>query len=88
MKSGLFDLGGKVAIVTGGNGGIGLGMARGLSQVGAKVAIVGRNSAKSQAAAKNLSSETGNETVAFTTDVSKPDQCRVRGRRSDTVGPH
>ena len=29
MKKGLFDLGGKVAIVTGGNGGIGLGMAAG-----------------------------------------------------------
>ena len=35
----LFDLKGRVAVVTGGNGGIGLGMARGLAQVGAAVAI-------------------------------------------------
>ena len=47
MKQGLFDLSGKVAIVTGGNGGIGLGMARGLAASGATVAIVGRNEVKS-----------------------------------------
>ena len=45
-----FDLTGRVAIVTGGNGGIGLGMARGLAEAGAAVAIVGRNAAKSDAA--------------------------------------
>ena len=54
MKSGHFDLGGKVAIVTGGNGGIGLGMARGLAQAGCAVAIVGRNEAKSAAAVAEL----------------------------------
>jgi len=50
----LFDLRGKVAIVTGGNGGIGLGMARGLAAAGAKVVIAGRNAAKSAAAAKAI----------------------------------
>ena len=46
MKTRPFDLTGKVAIVTGGNGGIGLGMARGLAQAGAAIAVVGRNEAK------------------------------------------
>ena len=45
-----FDLSGKVAIVTGGHGGIGLGMARGLADAGADIAVVGRNEAKSAAA--------------------------------------
>jgi 2-deoxy-D-gluconate 3-dehydrogenase len=50
MTASPFDLTGKVAIVTGGNGGIGLGMAHGLAEAGAAVAIVGRNAAKSNAA--------------------------------------
>ena len=49
MKSELFGLKGKVAIVTGGNGGIGLGMARGLADAGADIAVVGRNEEKAQA---------------------------------------
>ncbi len=51
---GMFDLTGKVAIVTGGNGGIGLGMARGLGSAGATVVVAGRNAAKSAAAVKEL----------------------------------
>jgi len=39
----LFGLRGKVAILTGGNGGIGLGMARGLAAVGADIAVIGRS---------------------------------------------
>ena len=45
-----FDLKGKVAIVTGGNGGIGLGMARGLAEAGARIVIAARNQEKSTAA--------------------------------------
>ena len=50
----LFDLKGKAALVTGGNGGIGLGMARGLHAAGAKVAIAGRDKAKNGEALKAL----------------------------------
>jgi 2-deoxy-D-gluconate 3-dehydrogenase len=49
-----FGLQGKAALVTGGNGGIGLGMARALAQAGAKLAITGRDEAKNAAAAREL----------------------------------
>ena len=51
---GLFDLSNKVAIVTGGNGGIGFGMVRGLANAGATIAIVGRNVDKTQAAVSEI----------------------------------
>lgn len=50
----LFDLTGRVALVTGGNGGIGLGMARGLAEAGATIMIAGRNAEKSARAAEEL----------------------------------
>ena len=50
----LFDLSGKVAVVTGGNGGIGLGMARGLKAAGAELMLAGRNVAKGEQAAAKL----------------------------------
>ncbi len=53
----LFDLKGKTAIVTGGNGGIGLGIARGLSEAGANLVIVGRNVQKNQKAVASLRAE-------------------------------
>jgi NAD(P)-dependent dehydrogenase (short-subunit alcohol dehydrogenase family) len=49
-----FDLTGKVALVTGGNGGIGLGMAEALAQAGADVVIWGTNDEKNQAAGRKL----------------------------------
>ena len=44
----LFDLSGRIAIVTGGNGGIGLGMALGLAAAGAIVVLAGRNAKKGE----------------------------------------
>ena len=69
MTSALFDLSGKVAVVTGGNGGIGLGMARGLADAGAAIAVVGRNEAKSASAIADLSAR-GVKAIAVTTDVT------------------
>ena len=50
----MFELTGKIAIVTGGNGGIGYGMARGLGVAGATIVVVGRNAAKSADAVARL----------------------------------
>src|SRR6202171_4333318 len=69
MKAGHFDLSGKVAIVTGGNGGIGLGMARGLAEAGATIAIVGRNEAKSVAAVAGLE-RNGAKAISVVADVT------------------
>jgi 2-deoxy-D-gluconate 3-dehydrogenase len=67
--SGPFDLSGKVAIVTGGNGGIGLGMARGLAEAGAAIAVVGRNEGKSNAAVAELQ-QCGVKAISVTADVT------------------
>src|SRR5262249_13100897 len=50
----LFDLSGRVAVVTGGNGGIGLGMAKGMAAAGATIVVAGRDAAKNSAAVKEL----------------------------------
>ena len=70
MMAKLFDLSGKVAIVTGGNGGIGLGMARGLADAGAAIAIVARNQAKSNQAVAELAQH-GAKAIALVTDVTE-----------------
>ena len=65
----MFDLTGKTALVTGGNGGIGLAMARGLAQAGAMVVVAGRDAAKSAAAVQVLRSE-GLQADAVEADVT------------------
>jgi 2-dehydro-3-deoxy-D-gluconate 5-dehydrogenase len=64
----VFDLKGRVAIVTGGNGGIGLGMARGLAAAGARVVVGARDQTKSRAAVKDLEGR-GAEAMAVAVDV-------------------
>jgi 2-deoxy-D-gluconate 3-dehydrogenase len=72
-----FDLSGKVAIVTGGNGGIGLGIARGLARAGAAVALAARNEAKTAAAVAELEAE-GARVMGVTVDVtSEPSAQRM-----------
>lgn len=68
----MFDLSGKVAIVTGGNGGIGFGMARGLARAGASIAVVGRNDTKSAQAVQALQ-DLNFKAQAFQSDVTSPD---------------
>ena len=72
----LFDLGGRVAIVTGGNGGIGFGMAQGLAAAGAAIVVAGRDEAKSAAAVKTLS-EAGAKAAAIAVDVTAAESCRA-----------
>ena len=67
------SLKGKVAVVTGGNGGIGLGFATGLAQAGADIAIWARNMEKSEAAVKKLKS-LGINAKAFNVDVADKNQ--------------
>jgi hypothetical protein len=68
-----FDLKGKVALVTGGNGGIGLGMAEGLAAAGADVVIWGSNPEKN-AAAEKLLKKHGRRVLAQRCDVSDETQ--------------
>jgi NAD(P)-dependent dehydrogenase (short-subunit alcohol dehydrogenase family) len=63
-----FDLTGRVALVTGGNGGIGLGFARGAAEAGADICIWGTSKAKNTAAAAELA-KTGRKVVALECDV-------------------
>ncbi len=69
----MFDLTGRAAIVTGGNGGIGLGMARGLASAGAHVLVAGRDAEKNRAAVAEL----GGEAAAFRADLTQPDAARA-----------
>lgn len=64
-----FDLKGKVAIVTGGNGGIGLGMAKGMAEAGAKVVIAGRNREKSEKAVAEIA-KAGGTAMAIALDAA------------------
>lgn len=79
----MFDLTGKVALITGGNGGIGLGFAEGLAEHGAGVCIWGTNEEKN-AAAKTEIEKHGGKVAAIRCDVSK--EADVVAAFSETLG--
>jgi 2-deoxy-D-gluconate 3-dehydrogenase len=68
----LFDLSGKVAVITGGNGGIGLGCAKGLAAAGADIAIWARSKEKSESAVTQLAA-LGIKAKAYEVDVKSSD---------------
>jgi NAD(P)-dependent dehydrogenase (short-subunit alcohol dehydrogenase family) len=69
----MFDLSGRVAVVTGGNGGIGLGMAHALAEAGADLAVWGRNVDKNEAAVAELGAH-GRRVNAYVCDVADEEQ--------------
>jgi NAD(P)-dependent dehydrogenase (short-subunit alcohol dehydrogenase family) len=77
-----FNLSGKVALVTGGNSGIGLGMARAMAQAGADIAIWGTNAAKNAAAQAELESE-GRRVLALACEVGN--EAAVEAAMAETL---
>jgi 2-deoxy-D-gluconate 3-dehydrogenase len=72
----LFDLSGRVAVITGGNGGIGLGMAKGMAAAGATIVVAGRDAAKNSAAVKEIE-DAGGKASAIPVDVLQEASCRA-----------
>ena len=81
-----FDLTGKVAIVTGGNGGLGIGMALGLARAGANVVVAGRDTAKTDQAVEQIQA-LGVDALGITVDVSQEAEVgRMVGQTVETLG--
>lgn len=73
MANTSFDLSGQAAVVTGGNGGIGLGIAVGLAEAGADVLVAARNERKTADAVKHLQG-LGVRAIGATTNVQNEDE--------------
>ena len=79
----MFDLTGRVAVVTGGNGGIGFGMAKGLAAAGASVVVAARDAKKAEAAVAEL----GGKGAFIAFDVADEASCReMIARVADEFG--
>ena len=78
----LFDLSGRVAVITGGNGGIGLGMAKGMAAAGATIVVAGRDAAKNTAAVQRDPSA-GGKASAIPVDVLEEEFVPRPDRRHD-----
>jgi len=85
MIQNLFDLSGKVALITGGNGGIGLGMAEGLASQGSEVSIWGTNEEKNAKALEKLNAY-GPKMSALKCDVSSQEE--VKASFNQTLATH
>src|SRR5437016_1503716 len=82
MPANPFDLTGQVALITGGNSGIGLGMAKAVAAAGADVAIWGTNAAKNEAARAEIA-RSGRRVIALECDVG--DEAAVEASFARTV---
>ncbi|MEL0324145.1 MAG: glucose 1-dehydrogenase [Rhodospirillales bacterium] len=71
----LFDLSGSVALITGGNGGIGLAFGKAMAEAGARVMVAGRNTKKNAEAVEQIQS-LGTEADSIEVDITDPEACR------------
>jgi 2-deoxy-D-gluconate 3-dehydrogenase len=71
----LFDLSGSVALITGGNGGIGLAFGKAMAEAGARVMVAGRNTKKNAEAVEQIQS-LGAEADSIEADITDPEACR------------
>ncbi len=78
----LFDLTGRVALVTGGSKGLGKAMARGFAEAGADLVLASRHDDELKAAADEIASATGRKVAYLVADLSKRDEARRLAEKS------
>lgn len=78
----LFDLTGRVAIITGGSKGLGAAMAEGLASAGANLLLTSRNQGEVEATAAQIQSDYGNKVIGMAADVTDPEQVAAMTERA------